>query len=105
MFTLKYKGKALDFALEWGWDGILWNDSGDDFELYEPGFINDYSEAVPLTPQWDNVNRLIIATEDNVGWLDPEVGERWGDARGKHIPRNDLNGRAVPEGAYVQATR
>lgn len=101
MPELRYKDKALAFALEWGWDGMMWNDSGDGYELYEPCLINDYSETVPLTPQWDNVNRLIVATEGGVGWLDPGVGERWGDMRGKHMPRHELNGRSIPEGLFV----
>ena len=102
MPKVKYKDKALSFAIDWGWDGVLWYYSGDEFEIYDVGLVNDRSETVPLTPLCDGVNRQIIATEDSVGWFDPEAGERWGDARGKYMPRNELNGRIVPEGAFVR---
>lgn len=96
MPKLKYKHLAQDFAKEWGWDGVLWSVSRDGYEMYEPGLINDYSEVMPLTTPFDNTPRTIVVDENGARWLDPDIVKTWGDARGRYLPRYELNGRTIP---------
>ena len=96
MPKVKFKEKAEAFAKEWGWDGVLWCRSSDDYEIYGPGLINDFSEIMPLTPPFDNTPRVIIADANGARWEDPEAMKKWGDMRGRFMPRNELNGRVIP---------
>ncbi|WP_350454886.1 hypothetical protein [Slackia heliotrinireducens] len=51
---------------------------------------------MPLTPPFDNTPRVIIADSDGARWADPEAMKKYGDMRGKFLPRNELNGRTIP---------
>ena len=96
MPKVRFKEKARAFAKEWGWDGVIWDGSHGDYETYTPGIINDYSEVMPLTPPFDNIARIIVADKSGARWQDPEIGEKYGDARDWFMPRNELNGRVIP---------